>query len=323
MEKQYLPVTTTQELTEAMARCQAAQKKFAEYTQEQVDRIFLAAATAANQMRISLAKLAVEETGMGVVEDKVIKNHFASEYIYNAYKDAKTCGVSDPTVVRAYKKLGFSGYEDLKLTLAQATVSPEEIIHEEISAEDSVQAVRDKVFQSAVLALQFTRDMLEPETLDAAAQMLMNARKIVIFGLGGSAPVAMDLHHKLLRLGLNAAVYTDPHLQVIACNYLDERDAVLAVSHSGSSRCVVDSTQIAKHRGAKVISLTSAGKNPLSKLADVSLSTHSKETKYRVVSIASRVAALTIADSIYTYIAMRTDGAKSLQIEKSMESLKY
>ena len=227
---------------------------------------------------------------------------------------ADACGVSDPTVVRAYKKLGFSGYEDLKLTLAQATVSPDEIIHEEISAEDSVQAV---------LALQFTRDMLEPETLAAAAQLLMNARKIVIFGLGGSAPVAMDLHHKLLRLGLNAAVYTDPHLQVIACNYLDERDAVFAVSHSGSSRCVVDSTQTAKHRGAKVISLTSAGKNPLSKLADISLNTNSKETKYRVVSIASRVAALTIADSIYTYIAMRTDGAKSLQIEKSMESLKY
>ena len=93
MEKQSLPVTNPQELTEAMVRCRAAQKKFAEYTQEQVDRIFLAAATAANQMRIPLAKLAVEETGMGVVEDKVIKNHFASEYIYNAYKDAKTCGV--------------------------------------------------------------------------------------------------------------------------------------------------------------------------------------------------------------------------------------
>ena len=130
---------------------------------------------------------------------------------------ADACGVSDPTVVRAYKKLGFSGYEDLKLTLAQATVSPDEFIHEEIRAEDSVQAVRDKVFQSALLALQFTRDMLEPKTLEAAAQLLMNARKIVIFGLGGSAPVAMDLHHKLLRLGLDTSLYTDPHLQVIAC----------------------------------------------------------------------------------------------------------
>ena len=71
----------------------AAQQRFATYTQEQVDRIFLAAAIAANQQRIPLAKLAVEETGMGVVEDKVIKNHYAAEYIYNAYKDTKTCGV--------------------------------------------------------------------------------------------------------------------------------------------------------------------------------------------------------------------------------------
>lgn len=130
-----------------------------------------------------------------------------------------------------------------------------------------MQAVRDKVFQSAVLALQFTRDMLEPETLAAAAQLLMNGRKIVIFGLGGSAPVAMDLHHKLLRLGLNAAVYTDPHLQVIACNYLDERDAVFAVSHSGQLPLRGGQHPNRKASGAKVISLTSAGKNPLSKLA--------------------------------------------------------
>ncbi len=76
-----------------MARVRAAQLKFASYTQDQVDAIFKAAAIAANQVRIPLAKLAVEETGMGIVEDKVIKNHFAAEYIYNAYKDTKTCGV--------------------------------------------------------------------------------------------------------------------------------------------------------------------------------------------------------------------------------------
>ena len=93
MEKTYAPVTTAQELTEALAKCRAAQEKFAAYTQEQVDKIFLAAATAANRMRIPLAKQAVAETGMGVVEDKVIKNHYAAEYIYNAYKDSKTCGV--------------------------------------------------------------------------------------------------------------------------------------------------------------------------------------------------------------------------------------
>ena len=105
MEKQYTPVTTTQELDDALSRCRAAQKKFAEYTQEQVDKIFLAAATAANQMRIPLAKLAVEETGMGVVEDKVIKNHFASEYIYNAYRDTKTCGVIEEDTAYGIRRI--------------------------------------------------------------------------------------------------------------------------------------------------------------------------------------------------------------------------
>lgn len=80
-------------LAKMLERVRAAQAKFATYTQEQVDKIFYAASLAANKMRIPLAKMAVEETGMGIVEDKVIKNHYASEYIYNAYKNTKTCGV--------------------------------------------------------------------------------------------------------------------------------------------------------------------------------------------------------------------------------------
>ncbi len=80
-------------LQKTLALVREAQKKFSEFSQEQVDTIFREAALAANHARIPLAKLAVEETGMGIVEDKVIKNHFASEYIYNAYKHEKTCGI--------------------------------------------------------------------------------------------------------------------------------------------------------------------------------------------------------------------------------------
>ena len=101
----YNPVTNTEELTAAMNRCRAAQAVFATYTQEQVDRIFLAAATAANKARIPLAKMAVQETGMGVVEDKVIKNHYAAEYIYNAYKNEKTCGVIEEDTAYGIKRI--------------------------------------------------------------------------------------------------------------------------------------------------------------------------------------------------------------------------
>lgn len=92
-EQKRVPIDNVEALEKALVRVRAAQKVFATYTQEQVDRIFLAAAIAANKARIPLAKMAVEETGMGVVEDKVIKNNYAAEHIYNAYRHVKTCGV--------------------------------------------------------------------------------------------------------------------------------------------------------------------------------------------------------------------------------------
>ena len=100
MSDKIYPITdSVEKLKDLIVSVRAAQEVFATYTQEQVDKIFLAAAVAADKARIPLAKLAAEETGMGVVEDKVIKNHYAAEYIYNAYKDTKTCGViyNDPS----------------------------------------------------------------------------------------------------------------------------------------------------------------------------------------------------------------------------------
>ena len=106
MEEMKYPIVDGAESFEALLeRVRAAERKFASYSQEEVDKIFKAAAVAANRARIPLAKMAVEETGMGVVEDKVIKNHFASEYIYNAYRDAKTCGVIEEDKAYGIKKI--------------------------------------------------------------------------------------------------------------------------------------------------------------------------------------------------------------------------
>ena len=98
-------IDTAEALTAKLAAMRQAQRTFAAYTQEQVDRIFFEAAKAANMQRIPLAKMAVEETGMGVVEDKVIKNHYAAEYIYNAYKNMKTCGIIEEDKAFGFKKI--------------------------------------------------------------------------------------------------------------------------------------------------------------------------------------------------------------------------
>ena len=105
MENNYPAVTNIEELNRVIAGVRAAQKRFAQYSQEEVDRIFLAAATAANRARIPLAKMAVTETGMGIAEDKVIKNHYAAEYIYNAYKDTKTCGIIEEDTAYGIQKI--------------------------------------------------------------------------------------------------------------------------------------------------------------------------------------------------------------------------
>ncbi|MBQ8278541.1 MAG: bifunctional acetaldehyde-CoA/alcohol dehydrogenase [Roseburia sp.] len=98
-------VNSVEALTQKMKEMKAAQREFATYSQEQVDKIFFAAAMAANAQRIPLAKMAVAETGMGIVEDKVIKNHYASEYIFNAYRDTKTCGVIEEDKAYGIKKI--------------------------------------------------------------------------------------------------------------------------------------------------------------------------------------------------------------------------
>ena len=105
MKDKHIVIDSVETFEAALAQLRDAQKKFATYTQEQVDKIFLAAATAANQARIPLAKLAVEETGYGVVEDKVIKNHYAAEYIYNKYKATQTVGVIEDDKAFGYKRV--------------------------------------------------------------------------------------------------------------------------------------------------------------------------------------------------------------------------
>ena len=103
MAKAVKLIDSVDALEERMASMRKAQAEFATFSQEQVDKIFYEAALAANKARIPLAKMAVEETGMGVVEDKVIKNHYAAEYIYNKYKDMKTCGVIEDDPAFGFK----------------------------------------------------------------------------------------------------------------------------------------------------------------------------------------------------------------------------
>ena len=238
---------------------------------------------------------------------------------------AEQSGVSEATIVRACRRLGLEGYQDLKVTLAQDLVTPLQGIHEEIKEGDDANTIITKVFQGTLHALNFTHDTLKPASIEQAAEKIMRARGVMVMGLGNSHSVAIDLQHKLLRVGIRATAHTDSHMQAIAAAYTTPDDVIFSISHSGSSRDIVDNTAIAKENGSFVISLTNIGSSPLSKLADLQLFTASKETQYRIVSMNSRIAQMTIIDSIYTIIAYkRPEIAEGFhRIYKGLQNKKY
>lgn len=236
---------------------------------------------------------------------------------------ADACGVSEPTIIRACRNIGFSGYQALKIALIQSMSAPMEYSGEEVESGDDMQTAMLKVFGAAADAVSLTRENISIKDMQSAADALLKARRIFIFGVGGSAAVASDVQHKFMRLGLDATAYSDMNVQAIAAAYAGRDDVIFAISHSGSSKAVVDNTKLAKSNGATVISLSSMGKSPLTELADFSLFTVANETRYRIVAISSRIAELTLIDTLYSYMSFRTSNQDNLKIETAIEDQMY
>lgn len=238
---------------------------------------------------------------------------------------AAKSGVSDATVIRASQKIGSSSYQDLKISIAKDIVTPLQGVNEEINADDPAGRMLEKVFQGILNTLDITYRIQDPGVLEKAADILLNANRICICGLGNSHAIAADIQHKFMRLGLNATAYADNHLQVICANSLSEKDVLFAVSHSGSSRDVVHAAEVALRNKATVISLTNVGRSPLADISTIALHTASNETKYRRVALSSRIAQMAIVDTLYTMIAFKKPDVSEgfHNIEKDLALTKY
>ena len=258
-----------------------------------------------------------------------------ANYIYNNPDEvirlsvaglAEASGTSEATVIRMARHIGLDGYQDLKITLAQSLVTPLQAIHEDITDQDSSSDIADKIFQSSVHALTFTREVMNISDLERAARMIRDAASVMVIGIGSSLPAVLDLQHKLMRLGIRAWTSADPHFETTAATSLGEKDLLIAISHSGSSRDIVDCAQIAKNKGCPIISFTSLGISPLSKISDLTLHTASNETKYRIVSLSSRIALMAIFDCLYTLISTsekRVAVDHFHEVEDALKSKKY
>ena len=237
---------------------------------------------------------------------------------------ADNCKCSEATIVRFARRLGFDGYQALKISLAREENTTN--ISESISPNDSCFEIFEKVCNDIYCSLERTRKVLDEKALADAVEKILSANKIITLGLGNSASVAVDMSHKFLRAGCNAVAYTDNHMQAIAASHLSEGDVAIGVSHSGSSKDIVDALRIARERGAATICLTNYGKSPIIKVSDIVLQTVSDETRYSILALNSRIAQLAIVDSLYFYIVLRKGEAAVSAIaetEKALLSKKY
>lgn len=226
---------------------------------------------------------------------------------------SEECGCSEATIVRFAKKLGLSGYQELKISLASEGSSLP--INSNISQNDAPFDIYQKICTDVYLSFEKTKKSLDPKNFEMACKKIMSADKIVVFGLGNSASVAMDASHKLLRAGLNSVAYNDNHMQVIAASHLSKNDVAIAISHSGSSKDIVDAIKLAREHGATTIAITNAGKSELLKCTDIPLFTSADETKYSILALNSRIVQLAIIDAIYHYIVLNNS-------DKALESIK-
>lgn len=263
---------------------------------------------------------------MGAAERKIadfIMNDPQSVIPLSITQLAERCGGSEATIVRFAKKLGFEGYQQMKIALAQeSSVRP---INADISESDSAFAIFEKVCDDIYCSLEKTKKSIDGEKLEKVCQALLSANEVLIFGLGNSASVANDAAHKMLRLGLNAHAYTDNHLQAIIASHTGEKSVVLGISHSGSSKDVVRALRIAKSNNATTVSLTNAGTSPIYKVSDYVLNTVSDETNYTILGLNSRIAQLAIIDAIYSYLVCRLPNAQEAihKTEEALQPKKY
>lgn len=212
---------------------------------------------------------------------------------------------SETTVFRLCNKLGYKGYQELKINLASAVVEPIENIYEEINENDDIYIIMHKIMNSNIKSIESTFKMNKIEELKKAEEIILNSQKIMFFGMGGSATIAMDAYHKFFRTGIQCVTASDSHWQAMYASKANENDVIIAVSNSGSNKELIESIEIGKKNGVKVISITSNAKAPISKYSDVTLVSYGNESMFRSEAMESRITSLILIDCLYVSVAIR------------------
>jgi RpiR family carbohydrate utilization transcriptional regulator len=233
---------------------------------------------------------------------------------------AERAGVSQPTVIRFCTAVGFVGFQEFKLRLAQALALGRPATHSVISATDSLSGVTDKIFEYTLSSLDWARQHLDRDALRKAVDMLGTARSIEFFGYGASGIVARDAEQKFPLFGVPCRFQPDYHQQIMAASMMKLGDLALVISNTGRTRQIVEVAAVAREKGGKVIALVGA-EGPVSAQCDVTLLVETLDNTNVYTPTTSRIAALVMIDILSTAVALGRDDAHSLRLQEMKRQL--
>jgi RpiR family carbohydrate utilization transcriptional regulator len=215
---------------------------------------------------------------------------------------ASSSGVSEPTVIRFCRAIGFDGFQSFKLQLAQHLSLGDVFTQFAVDDKDTIADLRNKVFDTTVGSLLTVRDELDVVALETAITTINQAKRVEFYGFGASGSVAADAQHKFFRLQVSTAAYTDPHIQHMSAISLGKDDVVVAISQSGQTQALLQSVRLAMEAGATVIGIAPQN-TALSELCSISLYVNVEEDLQAIAPVSSRIAHLVVIDVLATGVA--------------------
>jgi DNA-binding MurR/RpiR family transcriptional regulator len=228
------------------------------------------------------------------------------EVIHLAMSDlAQHCGVSDTTVFRFCRRVRTEGYQDFKIRLALELTPGRLATYAMVHPGEGVIEAARKVITADIKALDDTLSVLDFAALERAADALLEARRVDIYGSGGGAIAALELQYKLMRVGVRAVPHTDAEMQLISAALLSPADLAVAISHSGESQDLLHAVKVAKEAGSRTVAITNHPASPLAQLADISLHTAAQEALAHGYPLGARVAQVGLIDMLYTCMALK------------------
>lgn len=241
------------------------------------------------------------------VADYILEN--SEGVVYMSITDlADHCGVGESSVFRFCRSLSYRGYQDFKIALAHSITAENEIpqLTDKVLMNDTMDQVSSKVLSSNISALNETYNLIDNEKMDQAIEHLLQAERVIFFGVGSSLMTAMEAKIKFMRITNKTECSIDSHLQMMSAALMTKRDVAVVISYSGSTKDTIEVAKRAKESGATVISITRFVKSPLTSYSDLTLLCGANEGPLQGGSLSAKISQLYLLDVLYVEYFKRT-----------------